>query len=99
MPFASRLLVLARPGSVPDHGLLVSSLTVHRLHPDRCALAVSGVWLENGRPSHGPVRAFIIASHRDLVSRCMASVGPERESHRGIRTAALLFDDLKVKTL
>jgi hypothetical protein len=79
-----------------DDGLLVSELAVHPLPDGRWILECDGVLRRSGE--WGPaVRGGLISTSPAVLARsCVARVGPARNSHRGVRTPALLFEGLDV---
>ncbi len=91
-------VVVNCPGteSVPATGLLVSDLKIHALEPDLWVLDVRGGPLPEGNDAPTTLQGQIRISPRKLLRRCMACIGPPRSSHQGVRTGALLFDDLPV---
>jgi len=97
-PMASHLVVDAGQGeSPPSRGLLVSGLGVHALTPEAWLLRLEGHLLDQGLPGPGPAMAFVRISPRDLVRRCVATIGPARLGATGVCTPALVFDDLDVQ--
>ncbi len=92
------LTVRARNDPPPRSGVLVSSLEIHAVDPDRWVLELGGALLEDGRPVAPLPTAFVSGSPMEWVERCVASIGPPRESYLGVRTPALVFDGLRVQT-
>jgi len=96
-PLPSQLVFDVRSGSLPPRVLLVTRLSLHPLAPDRWGLEVDGAILDQGQPGSRVRGAFVSTSPRELAECCVASIGPPRDSHLGVRTAALLFDGLDVR--
>ncbi len=93
----SCLTVRARKDPPPRSGVLVSSLEIHAMDPDRWILELEGALLDDGRPVARLPAAFVSGSPTEWVERCVASIGPLQESYLGVRTAALVFDGLRVQ--
>jgi hypothetical protein len=79
---------------IPAVGLLVSDLRIHALEPDFWVLDVRGGALPDGNEAPVTLQGHIRVSPRKLLQRCVACLGPPRSSHLGVRTGALLFDDV-----
>jgi len=99
VPFPTQIVVEADRQPPPDDGMLVSDVQIHPMGPADWIIEIRGAPLRDGRPvaplRHGYVRIDPAA----LLERCLATVGTARSSHRGVRTPALLFDDLLVRPL
>lgn len=93
---ASHLLVSAVPRlELPRRGLLVSRLSIHALAADDWVLDVAGCEIAAGEL--GPAfRGHLRVDPWRLVRHCAASQGTPSTSHRGVRTAALVFEHLEV---
>ncbi len=91
------LTVRARKDPPPRSAVLVSSLEIHAVDADHWILELEGALLEDGRPVAPLPPAFVSGSPMEWVERCVASIGPVRESYLGVRTAALLFDGLRIQ--
>jgi hypothetical protein len=96
-PMPTHLVVDVPASKPPSRFLLVTRMTLHPLGPLRWGLEVDGAVLDDGQPASGIRGGFIATSPMELARRCVASVGPTRESHLGVRTAALLFHGLSVR--
>jgi hypothetical protein len=90
------LVVCAPAATPPGRGVLVSGMTLHALDPERWILEIDGAELRDGQPGARLRGATLHVSPVELVERCVAAVGPERDSHLGVRTRALLFDGLEL---
>ena len=76
--------------------MFVSELTLHALPGGEWLLECDGT-LRRGNESGPRVRGGLIrTSPRQLAEHCVARVGKSRQSHRGVRTPALLIDGLEV---
>jgi hypothetical protein len=93
----SHLVVEVSSGGLPDRVLLVTRLSLHPFAPDRWGLELDGAVLDQGHPVVTVRRGFVSTSPGELAEQCVASVGPQRNSHLGVRTAALLFDGLDLR--
>jgi hypothetical protein len=85
-----------REEAPPPSGLLVSGLTIHPLSRDVWVLLLDATLLDQGRPGRALAPAVIRIAPRELVRRCVATVGPARQA-QAVSTAALLFDDLPIE--
>jgi hypothetical protein len=87
-------LVVARSDCDPPQRLLqVDALTLHVAGGAGWIVDCRGVVLDRGESS-GLARAWVRIAPGDLIRRCVATLGPQRESFRGVLTPALLFDAL-----
>ena len=95
LPFQT--VLEAGPEDPGQYGLLVSELAVHPLPDGRWILECDGI-LRRGAEWGPVVRGGLISTTpAALVRSCVARVGPARNSHRGVRTPALLFEGLEVR--
>jgi len=92
-PHPTHIVVEADRAEPPAGGMLVSESQIHPLGAD-WIIEVRGALLHEGRPVAPLRHGYLRIRPEDLVERCLAAVGGPRSSHRGVRTAALLFDDL-----
>jgi hypothetical protein len=97
-PMPSQLVVSETRRDTPDRCVVATSLDLHPLAPHRWVLRIDGARLERGHPEAVLRPSFVSVSPRDLVSRCVATVGPPRLSHLGVETPALIFDNLPLQT-
>jgi hypothetical protein len=86
----SHLIVGSEERGTFERGLVVTGLTIHPLAAEDWVLEFEG---STGRAVEGYIRT----DPRELIRRCVASVGPSRLSHRGVKTPALLFEGLKAE--
>lgn len=78
-------------------GLFVSELAIHPLPNGRWLLECDGT-LRRGCESGPLVRGGLISTTpHDLVRHCVRRLGPSRSFHTGVRTPALVFDELGVR--
>jgi len=78
-------------------GLWVSELAIHPLPDGRWLLECDGA-LRRGSEAGPWIRGGLVSTTPGtLVRSCVARVGPARSSHTGVRTPALVFEDLEVR--
>jgi hypothetical protein len=89
------LVVAATPGEPAPGTLLVDRLEIHPTGEAWVLLACGRTMRAEGSwPRFSDVR--IRTSPPELALRCVAGVGPPRESHLGVVTPALLFEGLSI---
>jgi hypothetical protein len=94
-PRPFHLVVAATPGEPAPDSLLVDRLEVHPSGEAWVLLAGGrSMRAEGSWPRFSDVR--IRTSPQELALRCIAGVGPPRESHLGLVTPALLFEGLPI---
>jgi len=81
-------------GPPPAGSVVVTGMEIHPFDADRWMLRVEGALWGDGAPAAALEPATLRIAPRDLVRRCAAAVGPARLSYLGVRTPALLFDNL-----
>jgi hypothetical protein len=69
-------------------------MEIHPFDANRWMLRVEGALWGDGAPAAALEPSTLRIAPRDLVRRCTAAVGPARLSYLGVRTPALLFDNL-----
>jgi predicted Zn-dependent protease len=92
----SNLVVTSTDRGAPQRGVVATSLELHPVEPERWLLQIEGALLERGQPVATLRPSFVSVSPADLVGRCVSSVGPPRFSHLGVKTPALVFDNLSL---
>lgn len=81
-------------GAPPARTLVVTGMEIHPFEADRWTLRLEGsVWGE-GAPAAPLAPSTLRIAPRDLVRRCATAIGPARLSYLGVRTPALLFENL-----
>jgi len=97
-PLPSCLVVTPTDRGAPERGVVATALELHPVEPERWLLHIEGARLERGQPVAALHPSFVSISPKDLVSRCVSTVGPPRLSHLGVTTPALVFDGLHLQT-
>jgi hypothetical protein len=98
VPCPTQIVVEADRTSPPDGGMLVSDVEIHPMGPADWIIEIRGAPLRDGRPVAPLRHGFVRIEPAVLLERCLAAVGTSRSSHRGVRTPALLFDDLPIRS-
>ena len=87
-------VVADTPAPLPPRVLRVGHMVIHPMAKGDWILECSGAFQVRGEPDPNPVRIWIRTTPLDLLQRCVATRGAPRTSFRGVRTPALLFEDL-----
>ncbi len=96
-PMFTTLVLEGGGDPMPSKGFGAHDLRVHRLAPDRWVLDLLGTWLHEGRPSASLDRLRLPVHPRDLVARCIRSVGPSQHFANGVVTPTLVFEGIRFR--
>jgi hypothetical protein len=92
-PLPSRIAVPAVPVALEGGGVLATDLRIHPLGRS-WALVIEGSLLDGDRPVR-PIRSTVLrVDPLELLGRLVGTIGPARESYRGVRTPALVLADI-----
>lgn len=94
VPMPANIVVEPGPEALPRWGVLVSQLSVHPLGPLNWVLVFDGAVLDRGLPGARIRAGRISISPTELVGRCVGTYGTPEAFRQGVRTPALLFDDI-----
>ena len=93
----SHLVVEPGDGTPPARAVLAATVALHPLTARNWIIEFEGGLLDSGQPGPTIERGFISTTPENLVQRCAAALGAVRDAYLGVRTPALLFDDLPVE--